>query len=168
MQSYTGYPELCYEKLADEDVLLAVPRTFACVAHLGATEGTPESPYLLDPAQVHGQPFLLPYPGNGFYRCAQLLLGQAGVKPGRILNYTNMNTAYQLCAKGVGMLFITPALFDRFLPALQSQMAFCTLQEPVYVRSSVATWRQDTPHAPLIREMIELTRELLLPQLLAP
>lgn len=164
----TGYPELEYEKLADEDVLLAVPRTFACVAGLSEAEGTPETPHLLDPADIHGQPFLLPYPGNGFYRCAQLLLGQAGVKPGRILNYTNMNTAYQLCAKGVGMLFITPALFDRFLPALQSQMAFCTLQEPVYTRTSVAAYRKNSPHAALIGEMIGLTRELLLPRLANP
>lgn len=164
----TGYPELEYEKLADEDVLLAVPRTFACVAGLSDAEGTPEAPHLLDPADVHGQPFLLPYPGNGFYRCAQLLLGQAGVKPGRILNYTNMNTAYQLCARGVGMLFITPALFDRFLPALQSQMAFCTLQEPVYTRASVAAYRKNSPHASLIGEMIGLTRELLLPRLANP
>lgn len=162
----TSYPELEYEKLTDETVLLAVPRSYSCVARLTPSEGTPENPYLLSPAEACGQPFLLPYPGNGFYRCAQLLLGQAGVKPGRILNYTNMNTAYQLCAKGVGMLFITPAPFDSLWPGLQESLAFCTLQEPVYTRCAVAAWRQDTPHAALIREMIDLTRELLLPHLI--
>lgn len=59
-------------------------------------------------------------------------------------------------------------LFDRFLPTLQGQMAFCTLQKPVYTRTSVAAWRKDTPHAALIREMIDLTRELLLPRLARP
>lgn len=164
----TSYPELTYEKLADEQVLLAVPREFPCVKHLSPQEGTPQSPTLLDPNLVNGIPFLLPYPGNGFYRCAQMLMTQAGVKPGRILNYTNMNTAYQLSAKGVGALFITPALFDRFLPHLQSGLAFCTLQEPVYTRSSVAAYRADNPRLALVEEMISLTRELILPRLDEP
>ena len=161
----TSYPELCYEKLADEQVVLAVPRSFDCVAGLGPCEGTAGAPYLLQPSDVDGQPFLLPYPGSGFYRCAQMLLGQAKVRPGRILNYVNMNTAYQLCAGGVGMLFITPFTFDRFLPGLQNNIAFCTLQQPVYTRASVAAYRPDTPHAALIHEMITLTRERLLPRI---
>lgn len=157
----TGYPELQYKKLTDETVLLAVPRSFPCVAHLSPEEATPEKPFQLDPAAVHGQPFLLPYPGSGFYRCAQLLLGQAGVKPGRILNYTNMNTAYLLCAQGVGMLFITPDPFDILWPGRQKDIAFCTLQQPVYTRNAVAAYRLDASHAALIEEMIGLIRALL-------
>lgn len=161
----TNYPELTYEKLADEAVMLAVPRSFPCVGGLDPREGGPDSPVHLARDAVDGIPFLMPYPGNGFYRVAQLLLSQAGVRPGRILNYTSMNTAYQLCAAGVGALFITPAFFDRFLPQLQSHMAFCTLQEPVYTRASVAAYRPGNPRAALIREMIDLTRQLVLPHL---
>lgn len=161
----TSYPELTYEKLADEQVLLAVPRCFPCVSSLLPHEGTPEAPVLLDAEAVRDLPFLLPYPGNGFYRCAQMLLTQAGAKPGRVLNYANMNTAYQLAARGVGALFITPALFNKFLPHLQADLAFCTLQEPVYSRASVAAYLADNPRLPLIREMIDLTFELILPRL---
>ena len=164
----TSYPELTYEKLADEQVLLAVPRSYPCVSSLAPDQGTPEAPILLDASLISGLPFLLPYPGNGFYRCAQMLMTQAGVKPGRILNYANTNTAYQLCAKGVGCLFITPALFDRFLPHLQTELAFCTLQEPVYTRSSVAAYRADNPRLALVEEMISLSRELILPRLDEP
>ena len=160
----TGYSELVYEKLADEQVVLAVPRTFACVADLAPGEATAAAPFYLDPQKADGIPFLLPYPGNGFYRCAQLLLGTAGIAPGRILNYTNMNTAYQLCAQGVGALFITPALFDQFLPHLQKNIAFCTLQQPIYTRSSVAGYLPDNPRLPLIREVIDLTHQLILPK----
>lgn len=164
----TSYSELTYEKLADEEVLLAIPRTYPCVSHLTPQDGTPDAPVLIAAADVNGIPFLLPYPGNGFYRCAQLLMTQASVKPGRILNYSNMNTAYQLAAKGVGALFITPALFDQFLPHLQHQLAFCTLQHPIYTRSAVAAYQANNPHLPLIQEFIDLTRELLLPKLNTP
>lgn len=44
-------------------------------------------------------------------------------------------------------------------------LAFCTLQLPIYTRTSVAAFSPDNPKLPLIREMIELTHQLLLPQL---
>lgn len=161
----TSYPELEYEELVEEAVLLAIPRTYSCVADLAPEEAKPNAPHLIRPELVNGIPFLLPYPGNGFYRCAQLLLNQNHTVPGRILNYTNMNTAYQLCAGGVGALFITPAMFNRRWPDLEQAIAFCTLQLPVYTRTSVAAFSPSNPKMPLIREMIDLTRGLLLPQL---
>lgn len=161
----TSYPELHYEKLATETVLLAISRSFGCVSELEPDEATPDRPHQITAAQVDGLPFLLPYPGNGFYRCAQLLLNQAGARPGRILNYSNMNTAYQLCAEGVGALFITCAFFDQFLPCLKQRIAFCTLQEPVYTRNSVAAYLPGNPRIGLIREIIALTRKNVLSQL---
>ena len=49
----TGYPELCYEKLAEEPVLLAIPRSYACVRDLPLTEATPARPYAIPPALCH-------------------------------------------------------------------------------------------------------------------
>lgn len=76
-----------------------------------------------------------------------------------------MNTAYQLCAEGVGALFITCAFFDQFLPYLKQRIAFCTLQEPVYTRNSVAAYLPGNPRIGLIREIIALTRKNVLSQL---
>ena len=106
--------------------------------------------------------------GNGSYRSSKLLLHEAGVRPGRILSYSNMSTARQLCALGLGALFVTGALFERTLPGGQERIAFCTLQQPVYTRTSVAAYRPENPRAALCREAIALTRELVLPQLELP
>ena len=120
------------------------------------------------PDFYHGLPFLLPYHGNGSYRSSKLLLHEAGVRPGRILGYSNMSTARQLCALGLGALFVTGALFERTLPGGQERIAFCTLQQPVYTRTSVAAYRPENPRAALCREAIALTRELVLPRLELP
>lgn len=157
----TSYPELTYEKLAEEAVLLAIPRSYPCVQGLSAKQGTPEEPCSIDPAAINGIPFLLPYPGNGFYRYAQSMFTQASISPGRVLSYTNMNTAYQLAAKGIGALFIAPTLFDRFLPGLQDQLAFCRLPVADYPRWSVAGYQPGNKKLPLIQSMIEITREFL-------
>lgn len=160
-----GFTELTYVKIADEPVLLAIPRTFPCVSGLSADEGTPEHPVWIDPKLVQGISFLLPYPGGSFSHCSQRMLSQAKIVPGRILNYANMNTAYQLAAMGVGALFITPALFDNMLPNLQSKLAYCTLQEPVYTRSSMAIYRPENPKLALIEQLLDVTRAALLPKL---
>lgn len=161
----TSYPELKYEELITEEVYLAIPREYACVRHLNPWEGTPDNPYHIDPADIGRIPMLMPYPGSGFYRCASGLMEKAGMHPGRIVNYGNMNTAYQLACKGVGGIFITPAFFLRVFPHLQQHLAFCTLQRPAYIRRSVAGFRPDNPKIDYVHEMIGLIRARLLPEL---
>ena len=161
----TGYPELIYERLAEEAVLLAVPRTYECVRGLASHQGTPENPYLINPASVNGICFVLPYPGNGFYRYAQSVFTRTSISPGRVLNCTNMNTAYQLAAKGVGAMFIAPTLFDRFLPGLQCKLAFCSLPVFDFPRWSVAAYQKTSEKLPLILDMIDITKEFLAKEL---
>ena len=60
------------------------------------------------------------------------------------------------------------ALFERTLPGGQERIAFCTLQQPVYTRTSAAAYRPENPRAALCREAIALTRELVLPRLELP
>lgn len=158
----TNLTELSYVNLADEEVLLAIPRSFSCVSNLTPEEGTPEHPVWIDPELLQGISFLLPYPGGSFSGCAQRMLTQAKIVPGRIMNYANMDTAYQLAAMGVGALFITPALFK---PELQPNLAFCTLQKPVYTRRSVAVYRPENTKIALIQEFLNVTKSVLLPKL---
>ncbi len=161
----TSYPELTYEDLAEEVILLAIPRSYPCVSHLKPWEATPSSPCFLRAGEVGTIPFLLPYPGSGFYRCATMLLEQAGLQPGREVRYGNMNTAYQLAGRGVGALFLTPALFLTLYPEVQSSLAFCSLQNPPFSRRSVAGFRPEHPRPDLIQDMIRLIRERVLPDL---
>jgi len=161
----TNYPELTYEEIVAEEVFLAIPREYDCVSHLKPWEGTPENPYHIATGEVGMIPMLMPYPGSGFYRCATMLMEKSGMRPGRIVSYSNMNTAYQLASKGVGGIFITPAFFLRVFPQKQQSLAFCTLQDPPYVRRSVVGFRPENPKLEYIREVVDLIRTRLLPEL---
>ncbi len=57
---------------------------------------------------------------------------------------------------------------DYVLALAEERIAFCTLQQPVYTRTSVAAYRPENPRAALCREAIALTRELVLPRLELP
>ncbi len=161
----TSYPDLSYEELIEETVYLAIPRSFDCVNQLQPWMATPSNPYYISADQIGTIPFLLPYPGSGFYRCATMQLEQAGLTPGREVRYGNMNTAYQLAGEGVGAIFITPSLFLEKYPDIHRHLAFCSLQNPPYTRRSVAGFCPDNRNLPLIREMIALIRENILPKL---
>ena len=65
------------KKAWDEQVLLAVPRSYPCVCSLAPEQAT-RGAHSSEANRISGMPFLLPYPGNGFYRCAQMLMAQAG------------------------------------------------------------------------------------------
>lgn len=161
----TNYPELKYEEITEESVFLAIPRGYRCVSHLKSHDGTPEKPYYIAAGEIGTIPMLMPYPGSGFYRCATMLMDKAGMHPGRIVSYTNMNTAYQLAAKGVGGLFITPESFIRVFPHLQKNLAFCSLQDPPYAQRSMAVYRSDNAKMEMVQEILKLIRERVLPQL---
>ena len=161
----TNYPELKYEEIITEEVYLAIPRGYSCVSYLSPKEGTPENPYYITAEKVGTIPMLMPYPGSGFYRCATTLMEQSGMNPGRIVSYSNMNTAYQLASKGVGGIFITPALFLRIFPQCQQNLAFCSMQDPPYSRRCVVGFRPDNTKMEYVREVVELHRERLLPEL---
>ncbi len=158
----TSYPELVYDEIATEEIFLAIPRSFECVSSLPNWQGTPLNPHFIDGRQLEDVPFLMPYPGNGFYRCANLLLEQAKVHPHRIISYANMNTAYQLAGAGVGALFVTVAFFDTLYPQCKQKLAFCSLQNPIYTRRSVAGFRPDNPQIDLIHELIAITKDKVL------
>lgn len=158
----TNYPELRYEDITEEPVYLAVPREYDCVRHLKPYEGTPENPYHIAAGQIGTIPMLMPYPGSGFYRCATLLMEKNGMQMGRVVSYNNMNTAYQLAAKGVGGLFVTPVFFLKLYPHLQKDLAFCTLQDPPYAQRSMVVYRPDSPRIDLAKEVMELIRQRLL------
>lgn len=161
----TNYPELRYEEITEENVYLAIPRDYPCVRHLKPREGTPQNPYHIAAGEIGTIPMLMPYPGSGFYRCATLLMEKSGMRPGRVVSYNNMNTAYQLAGKGVGGLFVTPVFFLQLYPQLQKNLAFCTLQDPPYAQRSMAVYRPDNSRIELVKEIVGLIRERLLPQL---
>lgn len=158
----TSYPELKYEEIAIEEILLVIPRTFECVSSLKSNEATPTNPYFITGEELDDIPFLMPYPGNGFFRCANMLLEQVKYSPKRIISYGNMNTAYQLAGAGLGALFITLAFFDRCYPECREKLAFCSLQNPLYTRRSVGGFRSDNANIHVIRAMIDITKEKVL------
>lgn len=161
----TNYPGLIYEEIAEETVFLAIPRSFSCVSRLQGWMATTSNPYYITPEEIGVIPFLLPYPESGLYRYAALQMERAGLIPGRVVRYNNMNTAYQLAGAGVGAVFITPAFFTKMYPEIYRNLAFCFLQNVPSTRRSVAGFNPNNPNAALIREMLELIRGNILPEL---
>lgn len=156
----TSYPDLVYEDIAKESVLLAIPRSYDCVRSLPECEGTPSNPHFITAEKIGTIPFLMPYPGRGFHRCATAQLEKHHVVPGRIVQYASMNTAYRLAGAGVGAMFMTPVtdFLDTFA-GVQKNLAFCTLQNPPLSRRSVLAYHPGNRNMDLVRDMANLILE---------
>jgi len=160
-----NYPGLVYEEITEETVFLAIPRTFSCVSRLQGWMATTSNPYRITPEEIGTIPFLLPYPESDFYRYVAFQMEMAGLVPSQVVRYSNMNTAYQLAGAGVGAVFITPAFFTRKYPEIHRNLAFCFLQNLPSPRRCVAGYNPNNPNLALIREMLTLIREKILPEL---
>lgn len=155
----TSFPRLKYHDIALEKVCLAVPRSLACRAGIPQDSATAEKPLLITADDVKNIPFLIPYADTGFYRCAGYLMKQAGLYPAKTMTYGNMNTAYQLCARGVGALFLTPDVFLKSYPGLEKNIAFCTLQPQIYTRTCVAAYRPDNGKKEMIDFLLDTIKK---------
>ena len=161
----TSYPELQYEKIDEESMLLMIPRSYDCVAHLSPEEATLRNPYFIRGEDVGSIPFLVPYLGSGLNRGANFLMERAHIVPSKITSCTNMNTAFQLAASGVGALFLTAESFVTRFPECVEKLAFCTTQLPLYTRHSTACFRPENRNRELIDAVIEITRNNVIPTL---
>ncbi len=157
--------DLAFEHIVEEPVLLAIPRSFECISHIKSSEALLSKPYFIEAERIRLIPFLFPCPGNGFYRCANLLLEQAGINPIQKVTYRNMNTAYQLSAEGIGAIFITANMFASKYPEYTERLAFCTLQKDIHIRNCVAGFRKENKKQQLIYGLIEIARKNLIPLL---
>lgn len=153
-----AYPGIHYEVLGEDAIYLLIPRTFPCVAHLKAEEGTMEHPYMIEGGLLSGERLLLPRTGGGQYRSAMRMIEKYGIVAGGVINCNNLHTLYQLVGKGAGILFTTPAPFRKSFPQLTEKIAFCMLQEEPLCQRSYFAYREDSGNMGMILEFWRAVR----------
>lgn len=161
----TGYPGVVYEIIRKEAIYCVFPRN----SSLGR-QFVPEEATLADPALIPGDRlndilFLMPTPNNGFFHFTSQLMKNCNVTPRETLALSNLDTAYQLAARGVGAVFINAWDFHRMHPDLDEKLCFCLPDPSPVFRLSLIGYRGDSENLDLINDMRDLVHERLLPEL---
>lgn len=161
----SGYPELEYHVIHREYIYCVIPRSFPFSQQFAPDEATVSHPALIDGAELHGLPFLIPLPNNGFYHITRQIFQQYKIVPRETLALSNLDIAYKLAGKGCGALIINAFDFHQWHPNLANQLAFCILSNPPICRQAMLTYRGDSNNMDLVESLINIIKEKLQPAL---
>lgn len=157
---------LVFEDVALEKTILVAHRKFGLVPPQVRGEYSPDRLYPLDPAQLQNLPFVTPSSANGIYLSFQKLIAQYSIQPGHILAIDTMTTGLKMAVQGLGVQLISAGILIALSPEERQELDYCGLPDFPASRRCSVVWREDTDQIPLIREVTELLRENVLPQMI--
>lgn len=161
----TGYPGVIYEVIRKEPIYCIFSRQTETGSHFLPSEATLEHPAIIDGNSLNGMRFLMPSPSNGFFHFTSQLMRNYNISPRETMILSNLDTAYQLAAHGIGALFTNAADFHRIHPELDEKLAFCMLEDSPIYRLSLIGYQEIGENLDLVEDMRKLIHEELLPLL---
>lgn len=152
-------PELDFELLSDEPIILAVPAEHPIAQGYDLSLNTPFTPYYLEPQFLNGQDMITLVREQGMGRIAYQFFERHGIRPNIVMTFKSNSTALRMASAGIGMVF---ALADTANRAnLIHPMAWFTIEEPVFCRKSIAYYRQALGMSPAAKKFVALWKEMM-------
>lgn len=151
-------PDIDYEIISEEIIFLAVNQGNPILEGLDTSNTSVHHLLKIDPKRLNGQKFICPSPGHGLYRCTMQLFERHGIRPGKIEEINNSDTAYHLACDGFGLVFTPDSSATPPFPS--SQPVFCTVDDPPYTRKIIAAYSKDTGCSIIARHFIDVTKEV--------
>lgn len=151
-----------FEELCRENMILMVPRHFLELTADELQGNSPQNPYMLDPAVIQEFPVIAPAMSQGLYLNFQQLINQYHIHPKRIISTSNMVTAVNFLADGLGYLYNSEILLENIDPDKRGQIIFCTLPRLSNFRKYYAGYSDDNPNRPYLIELIDIMKENIL------
>lgn len=161
----TGYPGVVYEVIRKEQIYCIFSRKTSVGSQFLPTEATLDHPMVIDGHELNEMRFLMPSPSNGFFHFTSQLMRNYNIAPLETMTLSNLDTAYQLAAHGIGALFINALDFHRIHPELDEKLAFCCLEDSPVYRLSLIGYQEHGENLDLIEDIRKLIHEDLLPLL---
>ena len=93
-----------------EKILLVAHKKYALVPEEERAGNSPGHPFLLDPAQLQGLPFVAPSPANGMYLSFQKMIAQYKIQPGHILAIDTMTVGLMMVEQGLDVQLISAGM----------------------------------------------------------
>lgn len=147
-----------FEVLFDEQMLLLVPRTFLDCPD-GALEGnSPDNPWLMDPRDLDHLTIISPSASQGLYLNFQTMLKQYRLHPVYQIGTSNMITAVNLVARGLGCLYSGPVLVTRLPPEQQKNIVYCTIPRLSTTRKYYCGYSEQNSNKNLILDTVEILK----------
>lgn len=151
-------PELGYEFLAEEPIVLAVSQEHPIAREYDLSRNTPFTPYYLEPERLNGQDMIVLVREQGMGRIAYQFFERYNLAPHITMTLKDNKTALRIASAGQEMVFALAGTAQR--ESLIHPMAWFTIENPVFRRRVVAYFRKSPGLSPAAEKMVTLYREL--------
>ena len=149
---------LDYQILFDDPIVIAASRTSRFASQFDLDGNTLHTPYLIPKELLDGEYFNSGSPDGGMYRIAQELFIKHSIHPATIRTFYRHETAVRMSALDENLV-VTPCVSIQSTP-LEKQLAFFTLDAPVFCRKKIVCYRKNQLLPPESVLMIQVIREV--------
>lgn len=154
--------EIEYEVQDGSPVYLISSDKHSLARSVNLEVNSPLRPQYILPKQIEGERFLTLTPGQGMYFVAYHILNKYALRVDVVMRLTSQRTITLLAAAGLGLAFTT---YNGTLQAINEpgiHPVFYTLDDPMYLRRNIITYKKNRAFSPAVMNLIALSRRVML------
>ena len=150
-------------EIMEETLFFAAHRKFGLIPDHLRGKHDMKNPYIVQPDQLNGLPFIIPQVSNGLYDTYQTSLQNNQIHPSRTLSITNLSTGLLLNVKGLGVQLLSGSVVYFSHEPGVNQLDLFLLENMPETRKCMAIYQSGNIKQKLIQDLIRTLKNEVLP-----
>ena len=150
-------------EIMEETLFLAAHRKFGLIPDHLRGKHDMKNPYIVQPDQLNGLPFIIPQVSNGLYDTYETILQNNQIHPSRTISINNLSTGLLLNVKGLGVQLLSGSVVYFSHEPGVNQLDLFLLENMPETRKCTAIYQSGNIKQKLIQDLIRTLKNEVLP-----
>ena len=150
-------------EIMEETLFFAAHRKFGLIPDHLRGKHDMKNPYIVQPDQLNGLPFIIPQVSNGLYDTYQTILQNNQIHPSRTISINNLSTGLLLNVKGLGVQLLSGSVVYFSHEPGVNQLDLFLLENMPETRKCMAIYQSCNIKQKLIQDLIRTLKNEVLP-----
>jgi DNA-binding transcriptional LysR family regulator len=152
--------------LSMEDLCIVAHPRFGLIPPEKREYNSVHHPYVIQPEELSGLPFITPHVSNGMYDSYETMMLEGAIKPSRTIEVNDLRIGLECVVRGLGVQLIPTSVFPVVVGKPQiDQLDFCRLQKLDVTRKCIAAFDAGNIKIQLIHDFIRIVQTEVIQQL---
>lgn len=150
-------------EIMEETLFFAAHRKFGLIPDHLRGKHDMKNPYIVQPDQLNGLPFIIPQVSNGLYDTYETILQNNQIHPSRTISINNLSTGLLLNVKGLGVQLLSGSVVYFSHEPGVNQLDLFLLENMPETRKCTAIYQGSNIKQKLIQDLIRTLKNEVLP-----
>ena len=150
-------------EIMEETLFFAAHRKFGLIPDHLRGKHDMKNPYIVQPDQLNGLPFIIPQVSNGLYDTYETILQNNQIHPSRTISINNLSTGLLLNVKGLGVQLLSGSVVYFSHEPGVNQLDLFLLENMPETRKCTAIYQSGNIKQKLIQDLIRTLKNEVLP-----